>query len=63
MQIAQRGFKPWDNPDNLMTQETSNTIVTVVNVGLLPPVVLVGVVTNLINIVVFAKQVGSTGCQ
>ena len=46
-----------------MTQETSNTIVTVVNVGLLPPVVLVGVVTNLINIVVFAKQVGSTGCQ
>ena len=58
MQIAQAGFKPWDNPDNLMDKHTSETIETVINVGILPPVVFVGVVTNLINIVVFAKQVG-----
>ena len=62
LHCAQIGFKPWDNPDNLMDQETSNTIVTIINVGILPPVVLVGVVTNLINIAVFTKQVGSTAC-
>ena len=60
LHCAQTRFKPWDNPDNLMDQETSNTIVTIINVGILPPVVLVGVVTNIINIAVFTKQVGST---
>ncbi|XP_076448625.1 uncharacterized protein LOC143285252 [Babylonia areolata] len=49
-------FKPWDNPGNLMDHATMQTTETIVNVALLTVVVVVGVIGNVLNMIVFAKQ-------
>jgi hypothetical protein len=41
---------------DLMSKETTQTIETVVQAGILPPIVLCGVVLNVINMVVFSRQ-------
>ncbi|XP_076448626.1 uncharacterized protein LOC143285253 [Babylonia areolata] len=50
------GFKHWDNPENLMDYETSHVMETVINVVFLTAVVIVGVIGNVVNMLVFAKQ-------
>ena len=50
-------FLPWDNPGNLITFQTSRSIVNVVDYYIFPCIFLVGVSTNLINCVVFQRQV------
>ncbi|XP_076448433.1 uncharacterized protein LOC143285105 [Babylonia areolata] len=49
-------FKPWDNPDNLLDYATSHTLETVINVCVLSLVVLVGIIGNVVNIIIFTKQ-------
>ncbi|XP_076466205.1 uncharacterized protein LOC143297670 [Babylonia areolata] len=49
-------FKPWDNPDNIISLETYLTISFVSNSFLYPGLFLVGVPTNAVNCVVFWRQ-------
>ncbi|KAL8612506.1 hypothetical protein ACOMHN_053760 [Nucella lapillus] len=49
-------FKPWENPENLMDFATLQTVETIINVACVPFVVLVGVIGNVTNMIVFAKQ-------
>ncbi|KAL8621825.1 hypothetical protein ACOMHN_016311 [Nucella lapillus] len=49
-------FKPWDNPHNLVDYVTSHTLETIINAGLLSVVVCVGIMGNVLNMLIFAKQ-------
>nr|KAG5712465.1 hypothetical protein BaRGS_011439 [Batillaria attramentaria] len=49
-------FLPWDNPDNIISYVTYQEIDKLVTCAVVPPLFLLGLVTNLINCVVFWRQ-------
>ena len=54
-------FVPWNNPDNVITYETSTTIGNIFVCYFNPIIFFIGVPANVINCVVFFRQ-GSCSC-
>ncbi|XP_076460134.1 uncharacterized protein LOC143293112 [Babylonia areolata] len=50
------GFIPWDNPDNIVSQETEKAVETAVGAVCLPVLFLLSVPCNVLNMAVFWKQ-------
>ncbi|XP_076458588.1 uncharacterized protein LOC143292287 [Babylonia areolata] len=50
------GFIPWDNPENIISQETEKVVDTVVGAICLPVLFLISVPCNLLNMLVFWMQ-------
>ena len=46
-------FIPWDNPDNLVSQEVEQAVDLAVAVFFLPALLLLSVPTNVVNMLVF----------
>ncbi|XP_046378260.1 proteinase-activated receptor 2-like [Haliotis rufescens] len=49
-------YIPWNNPDNVITAAQRDLGLTVIDCGLVPPVVLFGLVGNIITLMVFIRQ-------
>ncbi|XP_076437872.1 uncharacterized protein LOC143277030 [Babylonia areolata] len=49
-------FIPWDNPDNIVSQDTEKAVDTAVGAICLPILFLISVPSNLLNMLVFWKQ-------
>ncbi|XP_076458497.1 uncharacterized protein LOC143292199 [Babylonia areolata] len=54
--VALWSFVPWDNPDNLISQETEKAVDTAVGAVCLPVLFLLSVPCNVLNMAVFWKQ-------
>ena len=49
-------FVPCRNPDNLISEQTSQMVELVVYAGIFPVLVFTGVITNVINMLVLSRQ-------
>ncbi|XP_067686842.1 allatostatin-A receptor-like [Haliotis asinina] len=49
-------YIPWNNPDNVITAEQRDLGLTIIDCGLVPPVVLFGLIGNVITLMVFIRQ-------
>ncbi|XP_076458590.1 uncharacterized protein LOC143292290 [Babylonia areolata] len=54
--VSTMGFIPWDNPENIISQETEKVVDTVVGAICLPVLFLISVPCNLLNMLVFWTQ-------
>ncbi|XP_076465404.1 uncharacterized protein LOC143297115 [Babylonia areolata] len=50
------GFIPWDNPDNMVSQDVEQAVDTAVGAVCLPILFLISAPTNILNMLVFWKQ-------
>ncbi|XP_076466021.1 uncharacterized protein LOC143297508 [Babylonia areolata] len=56
LDVSSWSFIPWNNPDNLLSQDTVRSVGTVVGAIFVPILFLIAVPCNILNMLVFSKQ-------